>query len=144
MQPIGHLHFRTVDSTRYEIVYDSSQHQCFYRYADGALYKIHVPEELFLREDQNGVVKGGGWAALINSKKSPNKRVVIDDPNIMVVLSTAFLYDDYVREIKECVDNGAPYPLKYAIKSKLFETNPPVVVDNSDGRIEIPLCLFPE
>lgn len=122
MNRVGYLHFRTVDSMRYDIWRSKYGGDAWYHYPVGsdAKYKVHLPREIF-----------GGWAAFMRSNTQEDK----DD--IMVVVSTAFSFNDYVDEISHALNENGAYPLKYAVKRG---NDVPKFVDNTKGiHLEIPI-----
>ena len=130
-QLIGYLHFRTIDTRRYEIWYNKTSGEIWYCYPIGPpiesnIYRLNLPPEI--------VVEPTGWAALMRKRKQPNP-----DPNqdrIMVVVSTALTFQQHAEEIRACISAGRPYPLKYVVKRG---TEAPTFVENAGNTtIELP------
>jgi len=125
---VGYLHFRTIDTVRYEIWRNETNGEIWYCYPIGSTSRYHIglPPELF--------VEPTGWAALMRNRKQPNPEPIQD--RIMVVVSTAFTFLQHAEEIRACISSDRPYPLKYIVKRG---TEAPVFVENAGNTtIEIP------
>ena len=130
MKRVGYLHFRTVDSMRYEIWRSKSSGEAWYHYPVGSdvKYRVYLPRDMF-----------GGWAALMRSKIKGKEDKESEDASedIMVVLSTAFAFADHVDEISHALNENGAYPLKYAVKRG---ADRPRFVDNAGGlNLEVPI-----
>jgi hypothetical protein len=126
---IGHLHFRTIDTTRYELWRNEKTGEIWYHYpttGSSQTFRIHLPPEMF--------VEPTGWAALMRKRNQPNTEPTLDP--IMVVVSTAFTFQQHAEEIRACISTGRPYPPKYIVKRG---TDAPIFVENVENTtIEIP------
>jgi len=134
-KPIGYLHFRTVETERYEIWRDDTSGACWYEYPPGSAqkYNVYIPTEYFTEPPKTG------WAAFVLRAKQPtNEKNEKTNDNIMVVISAEFSFDKYAETIRMCVQSGhKKYPPKYVVKKG---TEPPQFIDNQDGtKIEIPI-----
>jgi|LauGreDrversion4_2_1035121.scaffolds.fasta_scaffold31278_3 hypothetical protein len=129
VKSIGHIHFRTIDTTRYELWRNETTGEIWYHYpttGSSQTFHIHLPPEMF--------VEPTGWAALMRKRKQPNPGPNMDP--IMVVVSTAFTFQQHAEEIRACISTNRPYPLKYVVKRG---ADVPVFVENTDHTtIEIP------
>ncbi len=132
---IGYLHFRTVETERYEIWRDNTSGACWYVYPPGSAqkYNVYIPPEYFTEPPKTG------WAAFVRSKRDHNEKTM--ENTIMVVISAEFSFDKYAETIRSCIQSGGgghkTYPPKYVVK---HGTEPPQFIDNQEGtKIEIPI-----
>lgn len=127
MKRVGYLHFRTVDSMRYDIWRSKYGGDAWYHYPEGSdvKYRVYLPRDMF-----------GGWAALMRTKNQDEEGTE-KDSDIMVVLSTTFSFSDHADEIRKALNENGAYPTKYAVKRG---TDGPRFVDNIGGaHLEVPI-----
>lgn len=183
---IGHLHFRTVDSDRYEIWANTETGDSWYNYA-GRRYSVFIPiypqsasASASASEDDlnskpgpghgpgHGPCQGPGqgpgqkrgWRAFMAAKldgdtvplNTPAPRQLSGElhagpvyepavPLLAIVISTAFLFDEYMDEIQSSLDSLGMYPAKYWIKRG---TSPPQLVINALTETGARLEIAPE
>jgi hypothetical protein len=126
---IGYLHFRTIDTTRYELWRNETSGEIWYHYPEGSTetYRLHLPPKMFIEPT--------GWTALMR-KRTINQNPGTNMDPIMVVVSTAFSFQQHSAEIRACISADRKYPLKYVVKRG---TDAPVFLENiADTTIEIP------